>query len=200
MADTCDEKLAGMFAKKCGHRPKQGVSKKWYFNWADIDRQATQLANRGTKITLLVLKAGAKFYEAQGNEKTSSVQHALAIGDFSNGYIHTDRLTILYKGDNERERIQELVDGARVGTIVQKIDQGVNGELAFEVAGYESGMHIIEDNYNSNENSGVTQIACATKEGEEESTGLKIFLLATGYADTLEYIETNTYVPPVPAP
>lgn len=195
MAETCDNKLAGKFVRKCGHRPKQGVSRKWYINWDDIDRQATQLANRNTKVSTLVLVENAKIYEAEGNKKTSNVEHALAVGDFSNGYIHTDRFSILYKGENERERVQELVEGARVVTIIERIDQGINGELAFEIAGYESGMEIIEDNFNSAENSGVTQIACATKEGEEEGTGLKLFLMAEGYAATKEWIENNSYEP-----
>jgi hypothetical protein len=56
-------------------------------------------------------------------------------------------------------------------------------------------MEIIEDNFNSAENSGVTQIACATKEGEEEGTGLKLFLMEAGYAATKEWIENNSYEP-----
>lgn len=194
MAD-CDDKLAGEFAKKCGHRPKQGVVNKWYGNISDIDRVATQLANRGTKVTALILKAGAKIYKAEGNDKTSGVEHALAVGDFSNGYIHTDRYAIMYKGETQRERVQELVDGARVFTIVEKVDTGEAGELTYEIAGLESGMVIIEDTFNSAENSGVTNIACATKEGEEESTGLKLFLLTAGLAATTTWITTNEFVP-----
>lgn len=196
MAD-CDGKLAGEFVKKCGYRPKQGIAKKWYFNWEDVDRVATQLANKGTKITLLVMKAGAKFFDAQGNNKTSKGKHALSVLDFGNGYIHTDNFTILYHGENERERVQELVEGGRVGTIVKKVDTGVNGELSFEVFGFESGMTIIEDNYDSNANSGTVAIAVATEKGEEEATGKKLFLLAGGVEDTEDYIIANTYVAPV---
>lgn len=190
----CDGKLAGEFVKKCGYRPKQGIAKKWYFNWDDVDRVATQLANKGTKITLLILKENCYFYEAQGNNKTSKAKHALAVLDFGNGYIHTDNFTILYHGENERARVQELVDGARVGTIVKKVDIGLNGELTFEVFGYESGMTIIEDNYDSSANSGAVAIAVATEKGEEEATGKKLFLLAGGVDATEAYITTNTYV------
>lgn len=196
MAETCDNLLAGEFAQQCGHRPKQGVKRKWYVNWDDIDRVGTQLANRGTKITTLILKAGAKLYPAYGTKKVHNIEHAFAVGDFSNGYIHTDRFTILYRGENQIERIQELVDGARVVSISETIDQGLNGEIAFKVAGFESGMEIIEDNFNARENSGTTQIAVATMEGEEESTGLKMFLLAGGYDATVTWLEANTYVAP----
>ena len=200
MTEDCSTKMAGDFARKCGHKPKQGVSEKWYGNHDDIDFEATQMANRNTKITTLVLKEGGKLYKARGTKKTSSAEHALVVGDFTNGYTHIDRFTILYKGENERERVQELVEGARVFTIIKKVDTGVSGELSYEVAGFESGMAITEDNFNSNENSGVTQIACSTTEGEEEATGLKLFLLEEGTAATAAWITANEFVSEEPEP
>lgn len=193
----CDGKLAGNFVRKCGYKPKQGIKKKWYVNHEDIDQAATQKANKGTKVTTLVLKVGAKLYAAAGNDKSHKANHALSVLDFGNGYIHTDSFVVLYRGENERERIQELVEGGRVVTIVQKVDTGTNGELTYEILGLESGMVITEDNWNSSENSGTTTLTVATKEGEEESTGAKVFLLAAGVAATETWINTNTYVPPV---
>jgi hypothetical protein len=195
MPETCDNRLTGEFVKQCGYKPKEGITKKWYFNWDDIDREATQLANRGTKITLLVLKADKKIFKVEGAEKGLKSKHSLAILDFSNGYVHTDSLTILYHGEKERQRIQELVDGGRIGSINQKLDGGLNGELTFEIFGYESGMKITEDNYDSAANSGAVSIACATQKGEEESTGKKLFLLEAGVSATEAWIKTNTYVP-----
>lgn len=196
----CNAELAGEFVQVCGHKPKQGVLGKWYLNYKDIDREATQLANRNTKVLLLVLKAGAKLYKAGGNDKAHKVEHALAVGDFGNGYIHTDRYTITYNGENEMERIQEIVDGARLVSIEEMVDGGIAGELSFKIAGFESGMVITEDNFNSAENNGTVNIALATKEGEEEATGLKLFLLAGGVEATRTWINTNTYVAPVPEP
>lgn len=191
---TCDERLSGKFAKRCGYKPKQGLTRKWYFNWADVDREATQLTNKGTKITQLILKVNALLYPAESAPKGLKAKHALSVMDFGNGYVHTDTLVVLYNGEQERERIQELVDGGRVGSIVEKLDTGVNGELTYEVFGYESGMKITEDNYDSSANSGVTTITVATEKGEEESTGKKLFLLAGGLADTKAWIDANTFV------
>ena len=187
-------KLAGNFARVCGLKPKQGILRKWYVNFDDLDRSATQLANRNTKITQLVLNTGAKLYPAEGNDKSHKANHALAVGDYGNGYIHTDQYTLLYRGENERERIQELVDGARVISIIEKVDGGQNGELTYEILGYESGMSITEDVWNSAENSGTAQLSVATKEGEEESTGAKLFS-HTDAATTKSFIETNEYTP-----
>lgn len=196
--ENCIKELAGDFAQECDAKPKTGVKRKWYANYDDVDFEATQLANKRTKVTLLVLKAGKKFYPADGNDKTSKVKHAIAIGDFTNGYIHTDEYNILYNGEAARERAQELAQGARVITISQKVDQGISGEIAFEIAGYESGMLILNDDYSSADNSGVRTVITATKAGEEENTGLKLFLLAGGSAATLTYLETNTYAAPDP--
>lgn len=200
MPESCDAKLSGLFAKKCGHKPKQGVSKKWYFNIDDVDRGATLTVNRGTKVTALVLKAGAKLYPAEGSPKTKKIKHALTIGDFANGYIHTDEFTVTYRGEEERERIQELVDGARVGTINKMVDTGLNGEISYNIAGLESGMDILNDDFDSNANSGATTVIVATKEGEEEGTGLKLFLMAEGaetsaLEETEAWIAANEYVP-----
>lgn len=195
---SCEAKLAGMFARKCGHKPKQGVRRKWYINYDDIDKVGSQSENRGTKISTLVLKASAKIYPAEGNNKTSKASHALSVLDFGNGYIHTDNYSVMYRGEDERERIQELVEGGRVVTISEKVDSGVNGELSFEILGFESGMVITEDNWSSSENSGVTTLTVATQEGEEEATGAKLFLMndstpEPSYADTLAWIEANEF-------
>ncbi|MDI9256320.1 hypothetical protein [Flavobacterium sedimenticola] len=192
---SCNTKLAGEFTRACGFKPKQGVDEKWYGNWEDIDREATVLANRNTKITTLVLKEDAKLYKAAGNDKSHKAKHALAVGDYGNGYIHTDEYIPMYIGDNEAQRIQELVEGARVFTIEKMVDTGVSGETTFKVAGFESGMLITNDDYDSSANSGTSTIICATKEGEEEATRLKTFLLAGGVAATQAWIDANTYVP-----
>lgn len=198
MAEDCNAKLAGEFTKACGIKPKQGVDKKWYGNWEDIDFAATQLANRNTVITTLVLKAEAKVYTASGNDKSHIVKHALAVGDFGNGYIHTDEYVPLYIGINESERIQELVEGARVFTIEKMVDKGINGEIQYRIAGFESGMVITNDDYSSSENSGTSKIICATKEGEEEATRLKIWNPAGGTATIEVWLTTNVYVAPEP--
>lgn len=193
MPESCDAKLSGLFARKCGHKPKQGVSKKWYFNTDDVDRTATLMVNRATKVTALVLKAGAKLYPAEGANKTKKVKHALSVGDFANGYIHTDEFIVTYRGEDEAERIQELVDGGRVGTINKMVDTGVNGETSYLIAGLESGMDIINDDFDSTANSGATTIIVATKEGEEEGTALKLFLMPAS-AEPSDLEETEAWI------
>jgi len=169
MAENCESKLTKAFRKKCGYAPKQGIDKKWYGNKEDIDYVATQLANRGTVITTLVLKSGAKIYPAEAPKSANKqVVHALSVGDFSNGYIHTDTLIVTHQGAEESEAIQEMVEGAKLFTINKKSDG------TYIVAGFESGMSITNDDFDSNANSGTATITVATEEGQEEATRVKI--------------------------
>ena len=194
MAECTESELAEGFIRQCGYKPKQGLRRKWYGNWNDVDRVATQTTNKGTKVTALVLKTDKKIYLAEGNDKSHQANTSIVIGDFGNGFIHTDRYTAMYRGEDNRIREQELVEGARVFTIVEKIDTGVAGELTYEILGLESGMVITELNWNSAENSGTASVVVATKEGEEESTGSKIFLM-TDLAATTTWIESKQFVP-----
>lgn len=189
--EDCIIGLGGNFAKICGYKPKSGIKRKWYGNVSDIDKEATILANRGNKISTLILVAGAKLYEAKGNDKSNILKASAVVGDYGNGFLHTDVLNVLYRGVNERERIQEITDGARLFSVIEKVDGGQNGELAFELAGFESGMLLNAFDYDSSANSGVATLTVATKEGEEEGTPPKVFQV-TDYATTLAFLESNT--------
>lgn len=192
--ENCEIGISGNFDRICGYTPKQGIKNKWYGNVEDIDVSATVMANRGNLVTTLVLKTGAKLYRANGTDKSHQLTSAAVIGDFGNGHKHTDILNVIYRGADERERIQESTDGARLFSIVEKVDKGPEGKEAFEIAGLESGMLLAGFDYDSNANSGVGTLTVATKDGEEESTPPKLFL-DTDYATTLTFLETNTFDP-----
>jgi len=138
-------------------------------------------------------------YPVLGNDKTNGLKSAGVVGDYGNGFAHTDVVNILYRGENERERVQEIVDGARIFSIVEKVDGGENGELAFEIAGFESGMLFNAYDNDFIANSGVATLTVATKEGEEEGTDAKLFQ-DTDYATTLAFLEANTLNADVVAP
>lgn len=189
--EDCKALIAGNFKKICGYKPKSGIKKKWYGNVDDIDKEATVLANKGNKVQTLILKAGKKIYSVGGNDKSHGLRAAGVVGDYGNGFTHTDVVNILYRGLSERERIQEVVDGARIFSIIEKVDGGENGELTYEIAGFESGMLMNAFDYDSSANSGVATLTVASKEGEEEGTAPKVFL-DTDVATTAAWLETNT--------
>ncbi|MDA8956154.1 hypothetical protein N9H19_00855 [Flavobacteriales bacterium] len=187
---SCIPKIIRGFVQNCDHTPKSGTLKGWIFNYDDIDRGATQIVNKATKITDLVLQADKNFYVLGAENKSVIASHESAKGENGTRYTHTALIKVPYRGENERQTIQELALGSRVGVIIQKLDGGVSGELSFEVYGFESGMLLDQDNFNTSENDGVTLIGVKSYEGEEEGTANKL-LLHTDYATTLAYLVAN---------
>lgn len=193
---ACATEIAKDFIDECGRIPKAGVENIYLVNWADIDRSSSQLAVSNTQVTALVLKATKKIYQFTARREAGQVSHALAILEFATGYIHTVQGRPLLRGAEEREVIQDLVDGGRVVAIVEKVDTGLAGELKYEIYGYESGLKLLNDDYNSNENSGVSTLILQTKEGEEEATAPKLWNEDTYAGGAEAFITENLYARP----
>lgn len=195
---SCDSKLANKFVQQCAHTPKKGIIRKWYINWEDIDFTGTQTANKGTKVTALVLNSGAKLYAAEGHEKAAKADHALSRKEYGVTYIHKDQFQVTYDGEEERENVQRMTKG-RFVTINERNDKGLAGELSYEIYGLEAGMVLTEDVKNTNENAGTRNITVSSQEDQEESTGAKLFMMMSGtpaennLAATTAWIAANVY-------
>ena len=193
---ACDTLIAKDFIDECGRIPKAGIENAYLINLDDIDKSASTLAVSNTQITALVLDAGAKIYQFTSRRDAGQASHQLAQLEFATGYLHTVQGRILLRGAEERETIQDLVDGGRVAVIVEKVDTGLAGELKYEIYGYESGLKILNDDYNSNETSGVSTIILQTMEGEEESTAPKLWDEGTYVGGEEAFITDNLYARP----
>lgn len=192
MSENCENKLAQGFLQLCGYKPKAGIDNKYFINFDDVDKEATQLSADRTKITTLVLKENAKIYPAEG-DKQSKGSHEFKEDVYGNGYTHTDEYIIKYRGDVAKQNVQKLVDGGKVLTIYKKTDTGLNGEITYEVAGFDSGMKLKKDSLALTENAGTQSISVATEEGAE-GTGLKT-LFMTSLAATESFIQTHLWTP-----
>lgn len=192
---ACDLTMTAGFSSVCGYKPKQGILEKYYINLDDIDKAATILANSNNLITTLVLKAGKKIYQAEGNDKSHIAKASGVIGDYGNGVLHTDTLNIITRKIAEREQVQKIIDGARVVTLIKKVDGSDDGSTTYEILGFESGMKMSTYEWDSSANSGVATLEVASVEGEEEATPPKVFL-DTDLTTTETWITTNLYVAP----
>lgn len=199
-----DERLALGFLKTCGRKEskagikseaKTGVRASWYGKLEDIDKAATQFVadSRGNRISALVLKAGKKLYRLREGEMLSASHH-LSITDFANMFIHTNEYKLMPQSLGDMNFIQALLDGARFFTIVERVDSGLNKEIAFSLYGYESGMQITRYTGCEDEIMGGSFCTIATQEGEEEST-LPRILLCGNYDETLKWITDNEFNP-----
>lgn len=182
MAVKCETKLSKNFIRECSYKPKQGLGRTlWLMNTEDIDRAASVLNETKTSISVLALISDAsvprKMYKSEGNDNSHKASSELVVSEFGNGVKHTVTINILYYSDVQRAALMEIVDGARLTAIVERIDTGINGELSYEVYGFEAGMVISEMTRSSSENSGVLSFTLTSKEGEEEATDAKIFMM-----------------------
>lgn len=197
----CTGKIFKNILRECDYKPKQGLDSTMYImNTSEIDRQATQLSASKLMITNLVLKSGGHLFQVDGEGKYPQGAVELVKGDNGNGWKHKLTMRISYYGEVERQQIQEMVKNGRITAIIKKVDTGKNGELTYEVLGFESGMTIQTVTWSSAENGGVVAIELATDEGEEEATDRKIFLSNT-VAETEAYISKSVLkeaAPPAP--
>ena len=162
-------RLSGGFVKKCGYKSKAGVLRKWYLNYDDVDRLKTKLSHKLTCIEELVLKDGAKIYPVYATKRAAS-NHNLVKSEGKDLYKHEDTLVILHRNPSSRERIQELVNDGRICVIIERVDR----ESRFEFLGFDSGMVITSDDYNTHDNNASSTISIATPDNEEELTAIKL--------------------------
>lgn len=187
--------IAANFIQQCGHSPKQGLQEAYFFHLKNVDDSATVTANRNTKVTTLTLKADKKIYSALGRE-ISKANFSMVEKDFGvDAFLHGYELSIKYNGEDERERVQELIEAkGGIGVLVKKNDKGLTGELYYELLGLESGMKVKNFSWDSSANSGVATLVLGTKEGQEEATPPKIYQ-DTDLATTEAWVTTNLFVP-----
>lgn len=209
----CNLDLANNFIRNCYHKPKAGILNKWIGLVDGVDTEATDLnltpnneidldSNYG--VNQFVIKSGYYLYKVEGNDKTHKAKHAFSENDFDEGYIHTDTITFLDRNKVVRENIGRLSSSKRFFTISEMVDKASDGSTTFQIAGLFSGMKLINDDYDSAENSGTQTVVLETKEQELEPTGILDFLLTIpeGYtgdaANRMEYtkekIEEMVYI------
>ena len=191
---TCDSLLATSFLRNCEHPYSQaGIKNKWYVNLDDIDKSRTVFDPTKGKIliTSLALKDEAVLYKVEGVKSTTSASYSLSVMDYGNGYIHTDKYTLQDRGVDHLLGLAQLARGARIVSIVERVDAGENQQAAFWVYGYGSGMQLSEHTGGTLDNGGNDLITLSTMEGEEEYTPPKL-LVIEDYEKTLNWLNEHT--------
>ncbi len=192
MSNDCTGRIFDNIRKDCFYRPKGGIKNKIYLiNTDEIDREATQLSENRLKATALVLKENAKVFIWEGKGKFPQGSTEIVKDDFGISYKHKVTHQFEYYGETERSQIQQIASGGRVTAIIEKADGGLNGELTFEILGFESGMTVQSGTWSSAENRGIVSVEFATEEGEEEATDRKIFLVNDSISETEAFIKAN---------
>ena len=182
MSNNCYPDMGGNFVVNCNHIPKAGVLRKWIGIHEDIDRAATTfldeensgVANYG--VNQLTLKQSANIYRVEGNDKVHKLKDEAAENDFVDGHIHTDTITFIDKSQAEFMRINRL-KGRRFFSIVETVDEGGDGRTKFLIGGFDSGMKMTANDFDTAENSGTRTVELKTQENALESKTVVPLLL-----------------------
>ena len=187
MALNCEEKLSADIIKDCDNAPKAGIEVNAVFiNFEDIDKTASTIDGANDLIiTSLATLSTTSGYNLEGIKQTNGVGFELVKKEDSfDAYTHTFAGVILNPSAANKALLQELASGGRYVVVVEKKWKGADQADAFEVFGWDSGVEISTNIYNSKESDGVIKFEMASADGYEEPK-MSRNLLETDYATTL---------------
>lgn len=176
---NCDYTLATNIAEDCSNPMVNGLKSIGYIgNFDDLDKSGS--TRTGNKITTLALKDDAKLVKVYQAGKTpfNGTNSALVVGDYKNKFTKTVNFVIFENGAAATENIVDKLANGKFFFVLENNYQGVSGDGAFEVVGYENGASAAEiTNAKYDDNVGGAWVCSMTEESAPTSG---VFMLATG--------------------
>lgn len=140
----CSKITKGLVAGACGSLPQGGTGTKvWLFNYADIDRETSVVTNE--ELTTLAMKDGAKGFVYQSLDNSTDGSAILNKTTYSANYDHSVFLRI-FSDDTEAKA---FLNDAKEARIVAIVERKTSGDNKFEVFGWQSGLKMSENPYNT---------------------------------------------------
>lgn len=169
---NCTGVLAGDIINDCTKKPIGGLESLIYlFNRADISGTISP-TNRNL-LTDLVVAATKKGYKYEGFKKTANAGFDLVVSDnLPDAYTQTLSLTVWGIDSATVKALNDLND---VVVVVENKNKGNAGDGAFEVYGFETGLHKTSFTKRSNDNGGTFTLELASQAGEESSVSHHIY-------------------------
>lgn len=129
--------------------------------------------------------------QAQGIPGKRLLNASFTPSDEDFGMYFTHSIDIFAQGLNKTTlcNIKNFANGAEVVAIVEQKNKGENGESAFLVYGFDSGLRMGDFTYDANENNGSFTIPLESKEGDLEPNPPYI-LSITDYETTKTFFES----------
>ena len=147
-------------------------------NWDDIDRNESIIEN-GVLVSL-DLKPGKKAYKFESIEKSTTGEAILAKGTYFDNYDHAVTIRAFSKKQEVKNFVNSL-KSARVFVIVENKEIGPDGEVKYELYGWDNGIKLAELPYTTDFADGVVySMKLASDENAKEGQ-----LPLSVYAETL---------------
>lgn len=182
MALTCGQLTKGLVAAVCGKAPSSGTGAKVYLlNYADIDRASCTVANG--VISSLVMLSGKYAYEFESMPKSTLGEATFARGTYFNTFDHAVTLRVFTKNAESKEFMSNLAN-SRIVAIVENADTGVNGEVKYEVYGWDSGLTLSELSFSTTYSDSTVYAAKMASEDESKEGALPLSFFDTDISTT----------------
>ena len=150
-------------------------------SYSDIDRSKSTLANG--VLSTIVLKAGAQGYEVDSLPDATVGEVTFNTGTYINSLGHQLTLRIFEKSEAAKKFGNGLVN-AKVVAIVENNEHGDDGQVKYEVYGWNSGLRLNAVTSTTTMDDGVAYLyTLATPDGAREAT-LPISFFNTDEAST----------------
>jgi len=140
---TCDDLTADILYD-CDNPPSGGANDRLIlFNYDDINGNVTVDASNNILFTDITLASGKRGYVFEGLNNSNEPRSAMVKGRYVNGYDHEVIFKVFKNSPDAKAQLQKL-DGAKVVALVQNNHKGEDGNAAFEIYGYETGLRLQE--------------------------------------------------------
>ncbi len=184
-----------MIAKECNKSATAGAEDEVIiFNLSDLDRE-NSVVSTDNVITALELKAGKKAYTFTTFGKSLGESGAtFTLGTYRNTWIHTIMQRIFTKNEEAKKYVNSLGLGAKICAIVKNNERGENGEVKYELYGWDNGLILKESASTIAMTDGVVYpLTVGSEETAQEST-LPKSIFVTDLATTEQMINSLTAV------
>lgn len=186
MSLNCEEKLTADIQKDCDNKPKGGIEVDVVIiNFDDIDKATSTLdGTNDLIITNLSTFSGTSGFSLEGVKQINGVAYELIKNEEGfDKFVHTFAGVILAPSAANKKSLAEISSGGRYLVVVEKKWKGIDQADAFEVLGWDVGMVISTNVYNSKEADGVIKFELASEANFEEPEMTRNNL-ETNYATT----------------
>jgi hypothetical protein len=140
---TCDDLTAGILYD-CDNPPSGGANDRLIlFNYDDINGNVTVDPTNSLLFTDITLASGVTGFVFEGINNSNEPRSAMVKGRYVNGYDHEVIFKVFKNSPQAKAQLQKL-DGAKVVALVQNNHKGEDGNAAFEIYGYETGLRLQE--------------------------------------------------------
>jgi len=175
----------------CANPPTGGANDRLIlFNHDDINGNVTIDPTNSLVFTDITLASGVRGYVFEGLNNSNEPRSAMVKQRYVNRYDHEVIFKVFKNSPDAKAQLQKL-DGAKVVALIQNNHKGEDGNAAFEIYGYETGLRLqeLERVVADAELSGAYNVTIRNDEGASPSS-LPQTLWDTDFATTKAIVDS----------